>query len=93
MISKPFFYLHKLQEGMGPFWKEVAAGKISALYMLCSPTNKNVIESLQLDGENQQKLEFFNGLSATLEIKINDVWPDFYASAQAVTFFHAVLLK
>ena len=43
MMSKPFFCLNKLQEGMGPFWKAVTDAEISALYMLCSPTNKNGI--------------------------------------------------
>ena len=69
MISKPFFCLNKLQERMGPFWKAVTAGQISALYMLCSPTNKNVIESLQLDGENQQEVRVFQWLIRYLRNK------------------------
>ena len=66
MISKPFFCLNKLQDGMRPFWKAVAAGEINALYMLCSPTNKNVIESSQLDGENQQEVRVFQWLTRYL---------------------------
>ena len=69
MISKPFFCLNKLQEGMGPFWKAVTGAEISALYMLCSPTNKNVIESLQLDGESQQEVRVFQWLIRYLRNK------------------------
>ena len=69
MILKPFFRLHKLQEGIGPFWKAVTADEISALCMLCSPTNKNIIESLQLDGENQQEVRVFQWLICYLRNK------------------------
>ena len=69
LVTKPFFCLNKLQEGMGLFWKAVTSDEISALYMLCFPTNMNVIQSSQLDGENQQENKVFQWLVRYLRSK------------------------
>ena len=59
LLSKPFLCLNKLHEGMGPLWRAVTCDEINALYTLCSPTNINVINSLQHDGENHQERKVF----------------------------------
>ena len=69
LVAKPFLCLNKLQEGMGPFWKAVTSDEIGALYMLCSPTNTNVIPSLQLHGDGQQENKVFQWLVRYLRSK------------------------
>ena len=69
LVAKPFLCLNKPQEGMGPFWKAVTSDEIGALYMLCSPTNTNVIPSLQLHGDGQQENKVFQWLVRYLRSK------------------------
>ena len=44
LISKPFLYITKLREGMGPFWDNVTDKEIHALYSVCAPTPLNVFK-------------------------------------------------
>ena len=69
LVTKPFFCLNKLREGMGSFWKTVTSDEFSALYMLCFPTSINVIQSLKLDGDNQQESKVFQWLVRYLRSK------------------------
>ncbi|KAJ7377204.1 hypothetical protein OS493_030404 [Desmophyllum pertusum] len=55
LISKPFLYITKLREGMGPFWQDVTDKEVHALYSVCTPTPSNVLQSLEVSAEDQQE--------------------------------------
>ena len=46
-VTKPYFALMKLRDGMGQFWGEATKDEINALYQLSKPTASLVIGSLK----------------------------------------------
>lgn len=69
LISKPFLYITKLREGMGPFWDDVTDTQIHALYSVCAPTPLNVFQSLKLNVEDQQEARVSRWLTHYIKSK------------------------
>ncbi|KAK3735815.1 hypothetical protein QZH41_019913 [Actinostola sp. cb2023] len=56
-ITKPFFCLLKIREGMGIFWEKITSAEIKSMYDLSAPSPERVINSLvliPLDAKEQQ---------------------------------------
>ena len=69
LISKPFLYITKLREGMGPFWDDVTDKEIHALYSVCAPTPLNVLQSLELNVQDQQESRVSRWLTRYIKSK------------------------
>ena len=71
LISKPFLYISKLREGMGPFWDDVTDTEIHALYSVCAPTPSHVLQSLELNVQDQQESRVSRWLTRYIKSKDN----------------------
>lgn len=69
LISKPFLYITKLREGMGPFWQDVTDKEVHALYSVCTPTPSNVLRSLEVSAEDQQEAKVSRWLTRYIKSK------------------------
>ncbi|XP_078372866.1 uncharacterized protein LOC144656513 [Oculina patagonica] len=69
LISKPFFYITKLREGMGPFWDDATDKEVRALYSLCVPTTSKVLQSLNVSVEDQQESRISRWLTRYIKAK------------------------
>ena len=65
-LTKPFFPIMKIREGIGHFWDSVTKEEINSLYELCSPSSNRVLAMLHIVPLTSQEAKVARWLSRYL---------------------------
>jgi len=69
LIAKAFMCITQLREGMGSVWDGVSGEETHAVYSVCTPTHKDVLENLQVMTEDRQEDKVYRWLICYLKSK------------------------
>ena len=84
LISKPFLYITKLREGMGPFWDDVTDTEFHGLYSVCAPPLQTFYKVWSLMFKINKNPEFQGGSHITSRATTSSYWVGFSGFALEV---------
>lgn len=76
-VTKPYFYLKKLREGMGPFWEGITETEIQSIYELSTPTASRVVNCLYMIALNPEEDKLYRWLQRYISSSNHEVLVNF----------------